>query len=254
MKHNKYKKTSKITKNNTSKITKNNTSKITKNNNIILSSNCTNNHIFAKKTSHIINKKFNQKDKINISVIITAKMNFKNKSYKQLTGYAKKKFRNQFKLFNIDKPCNIDYIDFSNKLNHNKAFNSINSSDIIWVVGGDTFYLWYYLKKYNIDKIIHNKIKKDNILYIGCCAGAIIAGETINPAYIERFFKKSKRYNLENTYKKKFWYNIKNKKTLKLIKNKDFLPHCNSSKNKKIQIYKNANKIYCLPEYKLYIK
>lgn len=248
MKHNKTSKIKKVIKKNISK------KNISKKNNIILASDCTKNPILAKETSYIINKKFYKKDEINISVIITAKMNFKNKSYKELTYYAKKKFKNQFKLFNIDKPYNIDYIDFSNKLNHGKGFKSLKSSDIIWVVGGDTFYLWYYLKKYNIDKIIRNRIKKDNILYIGCCAGAIIAGETINPAYIERFFKRSKRYNLENTYRKRYWYNLKNKKTLRLIKNKDFLPHCDSNKNKKIQLYKNPNKIYCLPEYKLYTK
>ena len=242
----KYNKTHKI-KNNLKKT------KIFKDN-IILASNCTKNTIFANKTSNIINHKFQNNNSINISVIITAKMNFKNKTYHQLTDNAKTKFNKQFKYFNIKKPYYIDFIDFSKKNNINKALNSIKNSDIIWVVGGDTFYLWYHLKKNNIDKIICDRIKKNNVLYIGCCAGAIIAGETINPAYIARFFKKSNKYKLNNTYKKKFWYKNNNVSSLKLKKNVDFLPHCNNKTTKKLQIYNNLNKLYCLPEYKIYTK
>ena len=230
----------------------NNTKKLNKkyNKNILLASDCTKNKILPKYLNKIINYKFKNLEHIKISVVITPKLGFKNRSYSYKKNRAIKKFKKQEKKLNIEKSYAIEYVDFSFKKNLDKCINSLKTSNIIWIVGGDTFYLWYHLKKNKIDKIINNRIKKNNVLYVGCCAGAIIAGETLNPTYIARLYKKSNKYNLKNIYKYDFWNNIKNKKTLKLAKNKDFLPHCKSKKSKQLNMYNNKTKMFCLPEYK----
>ena len=95
-----------------------------------------------------------------------------------------------------------------------------------------------------MDKLIYKRVKQDDVLYIGCCAGAILAGKSIYPVSISRLNSNSTKYYIKNLYKKNFW-NKKNSKSLKLI-NKDILPHC-SSKSKTIKI-KNK-KLRCLKEY-----
>ena len=232
-----------------------NTKKIDyKNKSVLLASNCTKNKKLPITLNKIIDSKFKNLEHIKICVIVTPRMGRKNKSYKFLKNQAINRFKKQEKLLHINKSYNVVFIDFSKKNNIDNCINHIKSSNIIWIVGGDTFFLWYHLKKTNIDKLICNRVKNKNALYVGCCAGAIIAGETLNPTYIARFYKKSKKYNLSNIYKNTHWNTIKNKKTFNFINNKDFLPHCKTKKSKVLNMYNNKTKMFCLPEYKPYIK
>ena len=43
-----------------------------------------------------------------------------------------------------------------------RFYKVYKSNSIIWVMGGDTFYLWYHLKKTGMDKLIYNRIKRCN--------------------------------------------------------------------------------------------
>tara|TARA_Y100000816_G_scaffold120239_1_gene84487 strand:+ start:936 stop:1640 length:705 start_codon:yes stop_codon:yes gene_type:complete len=226
-----------------------------KNKSVLLTSNCSKNKKLPIKLNKIIDSKFKNLQHIKICVILTARMGRKNKSYNFLKNNAINIFKKQEKLLHINKSYNVVFIDFSKKNNIDSCINHIKSSNIIWIVGGDTFFLWYHLKKTNIDKLICNRVKNNNVLYVGCCAGAIIAGKTLNPTYIARFYKKTKRYNLNNIYKSTYWNNsVKNKKTFNFIKNKDFLPHCKTKKSKVLNMYNNKTSMYCLPEYKPYTK
>lgn len=220
---------------------------ITKNTSIILASDCKKNEKIMQSIRKAIKLKFNKKEKENlkISIIMTARMGFRNKSKKILLNEAIKKCNEWKYAEKLKLPLEI--IDCSNKDNLKKFKKSINSSQIIWVMGGDTLYLWYYLKKTKMDKLIKDRIKNHNTLYIGCCAGSIIAGNSIYPTFASRFSKKTNKYYIKNTYKKKYWNNNDNQKTLNLIKGKDILPHCNS-RNKTFKL--KRKKIYCLPEYK----
>ncbi len=223
------------------------------NKSVILSSNCTINKKLPIELNKLIDNKFKKKESIKISVLITSKLNFK-KTYQNMRNKAIKLFKQQEKKLKINKDYKVEFIDCSHKNNLDKCINSIKNCDIIWVMGGDTFYLWYHIKKSNIDKLICSKINSNKAIYVGCCAGAIIAGETINPTYIARFYKKSKKYNLNYIYNKNFWNKIGNKKTLKFIKNKDIMPHCKTKKSKIMNLYNNKTKMFCLPEYKPLIK
>ena len=207
------------------------TSKL-RNKSVILTSNCTSNNVLAKNLNNIINNKFKEVDILKISVIVTAKYNKKNILEKELVKNAVKNFKLQEKKFKFNMPYEVTYIDCSKKKNLKKFEKNIKTTNIIWVIGGDTFFLWYHLKKTNMHKLICERVKSNKVIYIGCCAGAIIAGETLNPTYVARFFKKSRKYNLKNTYKNDYWLNNKNKKTFKFFKNKDFLPHCRTKKVK----------------------
>lgn len=57
----------------------------------------------------------------------------------------------------------------------------INNFDIIYMMGGNTFYLLDMIRKYNFDDSIRNFISKGK-MYIGSSAGSEILGSSIEPA------------------------------------------------------------------------
>jgi peptidase E len=143
----------------------------------------------------------------------------------------------------------LEFIDCSRKKNYEKFEKTIKKSKIIWVMGGDTLYLLYHLKKSGFINLLKKRIMNDNIIFVGCCAGAIISGKSINPVFIDRATRKKTKYYLKNTYKKKFWQKKNNIKCLNLVKNLDVVPHCDHRNKKKISTLKK-HKMYCLPERK----
>ena len=225
--------------------------KITKNTSVVLASDCKNNKKIMQSVRKAIKLKFNNinNEKLKISMIITARMGFRNKERNKILKDTIKKCNDWKYAEKLKIP--IELIDCSSKNNLKDFKKSIKTSQIIWVMGGDTLYLWYHLKKTKMDELIKDRIKNHNVLYVGCCAGSIIAGNSIYPTFASRFSKKTNKYYIKNTYKKKFWNNNDNQKTLNLIKGKDVLPHC-KSRNKTFKLKKK--KIYCLPEYKPLIK
>lgn len=54
----------------------------------------------------------------------------------------------------------------------------INNFDIIYMIGGNTFYLMDMIRKYNFDKVIKRAID-NGIIYIGSSAGSIILGDSV---------------------------------------------------------------------------
>ncbi len=67
--------------------------------------------------------------------------------------------------------------------NISKNINKNNFRDfgVIYVCGGNTYYILDRLRKIGFDKVIVNAVNK-NILYVGVSAGSIIAGESIEIA------------------------------------------------------------------------
>src|SRR5258708_26719260 len=53
--------------------------------------------------------------------------------------------------------------------------------DVIWVNGGNTFYLLHWAKKSGFMKVIHQLLEKGKV-YVGSSAGTILAGPTIEVA------------------------------------------------------------------------
>ena len=209
---------------------------------LILLSKCNYKFInFINKVKQLIKLKFKNNDKVKISLITTANYRSianKNKTRDEIDK-SLEKFKN--KLMNVLN-IEIELIDCSRKKNYYRFKKSIENNNIFWVIGGDTLYLMYYLKKYKFDKLIKERILNDKIIYIGCSAGSIIIGNTIDTSFIHRRYTNLKKYYQIKTFKKKYWKNNKSRKALNLINNYDILPHCKNNKTFKIK----NKKIKCL--------
>ena len=153
-----------------------------------------------------INKKFKNrnKDSLKIAVIATAKLNLYKKSRSR--EYLFKKSKTIANNYGKRLGISVTTIDCSDKKNIPKFKNEIESSDIILVLGGDTFYLMYHLKKSKMDRVLYNRVKNNNVIYVGCCSGSIIAGSTVFPTYIYRKYPHmAKKYTLNNIYRAKYF-------------------------------------------------
>ena len=214
---------------------------------IVLASNCRNNTLVFKQVKNLIKKKYPNLNNLKIAIIYTAQMGYRNKKRSILFNNTKK----MTKKWQYEKRLGLplEYIDCSRKHNLNKFKKYIKESKIIWVTGGDTLYLLYHLKKSGFFNILRNRILNDDIIFVGCCAGAIIAGKSILPVFIDRASRNKHKYYLKNTYKSTFWHKKKNIKGMNLINKLDILPHCNHNNNNRVFTHRN-NTIYCLPEKK----
>lgn len=79
--------------------------------------------------------------------------------------------------------------------NEDEISKVFSESDMIFVSGGNTFYLLQELKKSNADQLIIDEIKKGK-LYIGSSAGSIILSKDI--LYVDKMDDKVKATELEN--------------------------------------------------------
>lgn len=61
---------------------------------------------------------------------------------------------------------------------------ALQSSNFLWVTGGNTFYLNYYVQKTGFDALIKDALTRKNskFVYGGASAGAIITGPTLHGA------------------------------------------------------------------------
>lgn len=59
----------------------------------------------------------------------------------------------------------------------------LSRAECIWVSGGNTFYLWHWMKRSGVDALIKQRVRDDGIVYVGQSAGAIVAGESIRTAF-----------------------------------------------------------------------
>ena len=126
---------------------------------IILASKCRENKILSRTIKQTIKKKFKSLDNLKVSVIVTAKMGYRNKPRSVLLSDAikfceKNKFSRHF------NNLAFEYIDCSSQKNLKKFKASIKKNKIILVLGGDTFYLQYHLHKSKMDKLIKKRVYK----------------------------------------------------------------------------------------------
>ena len=73
----------------------------------------------------------------------------------------------------------IDLRDFEGAARKLSLVQALAPFDVIWLGGGNTYYLRWILKKTRADEIISGLIKQGKV-YGGGSAGAIVAGPTIN--------------------------------------------------------------------------
>ena len=225
---------------------------------LILSSKCSSefatsiNHKLINNIQEQIKKKFKDKNKksLKMAIVITPKLNLykKSRSREYLLKKSKIIARNYGKRLNITTTA----IDCSDKKNIPKFKNEVETSDIIVVLGGDTFYLMYHLKKSKMEHVLYNRVKNNNVIYVGCCSGSIITGSSIFPTYIyRRYPHMAKKYTMNNMYRAKYFMTKKNQRALNFIKNHDVLTYCHSDKiknktKKKIINLNKSKRFLCL--------
>ena len=72
---------------------------------------------------------------------------------------------------------NIEIADLDSRISYRK----ISSSDVIYVIGGNTFYLLHKMKESGFDKVIR-KFVREGGAYVGVSAGSYVACPTIEAA------------------------------------------------------------------------
>lgn len=72
----------------------------------------------------------------------------------------------------------IDLRDYATNIKKEPLMYALKNNDVIWIGGGNVYYLRWIMAKTNADVIIRRLIRGGTI-YAGTSAGAIIAGPTI---------------------------------------------------------------------------
>jgi len=75
---------------------------------------------------------------------------------------------------------NIEELDLKNKT-QKELSSALNDKDIIFVNGGNTFYLLYWIRKSGFGRMIYNLLDEGKV-YIGVSAGSYVACPTIEAA------------------------------------------------------------------------
>lgn len=79
-----------------------------------------------------------------------------------------------------DMGFNIEEFDIEGKTEQ-QLFEILKLKDIIYVEGGNTFYLMKAMQACHFEKVLR-KLLKEGIVYIGASAGSVVAGRTIQTA------------------------------------------------------------------------
>lgn len=77
----------------------------------------------------------------------------------------------------ITSIVDVDLKDYKEE----KLYEKLKQFDVIWVNGGNTFNLLYWVKKSGFDTVI-KRLLKENKTYVGLSAGSILACPTIETA------------------------------------------------------------------------
>lgn len=71
----------------------------------------------------------------------------------------------------------IDIVELES-FGYQDIYSKINKADILWMAGGMTGYLLYWIRRVELDKKISEILK--NIIYVGSSAGSMICSKTQN--------------------------------------------------------------------------
>jgi peptidase E len=85
--------------------------------------------------------------------------------------------KNDYQIMKEEMGFNVEEVDIEGK-NESQVTKALELKDIIFVEGGNTFYLLKAMRKCNFERVIRKLLKKGKV-YIGVSAGSIVAGRTI---------------------------------------------------------------------------
>ena len=75
----------------------------------------------------------------------------------------------------------VDLFDFTTRSKNFDFVSYFSEYDIVFIGGGNVFYLSYFMMKYGLYDVLNNLINDNSIVYSGGSAGAVILSETIEP-------------------------------------------------------------------------
>ena len=79
----------------------------------------------------------------------------------------------------VDMGMDVEDVDLKGK-NTDELYSSLKTKDIIFVSGGNSFYLLYYVNQSGFNKII-DRLLNEGKIYIGSSAGSVLVGPTVEP-------------------------------------------------------------------------
>lgn len=94
--------------------------------------------------------------------------------------YEDKWFMEKDKEFINEIGMQIQEIDLKNE-NKNSLLSKLSNIDVIYLSGGNTFYLLNWIRKSGFDQII-NQLLEEGKIYVGSSAGSMVAGIDIESA------------------------------------------------------------------------
>jgi dipeptidase E len=99
------------------------------------------------------------------------------------TASEPKRERGELKWQNIDRDAGFDIFDYTiTGKNEQQLAEDLKEVDVIYVSGGNSFYLLEKAKESGFENVVKNLLLRGKI-YIGTSAGSIIAGPDIYPTY-----------------------------------------------------------------------
>ena len=93
---------------------------------------------------------------------------------------AKKKGR----VIASDLGVEVECVDCA-RLQGDELRAAIGDAACIWVTGGNTFFLWQHMRRSGLDALVRERVAA-GALYVGCSAGAIVAGRSLRTAVRQR--------------------------------------------------------------------
>ncbi len=132
--------------------------------------------------------------------------------------------------------CDVDIVDLA-QLTKKEWQERIEPSDVIFVGGGSTFYLSYWMQKSGFFEVLSELLKTK--VYVGISAGSIIMGHSmrITTEALEKFGMMT-----DDEYESLGPKGRSSSKTLRFV-NFNLRPHLNSKQNRKVRSEQFITKI-----------
>ena len=93
----------------------------------------------------------------------------------------------------------------------------VGDAHCLWVTGGNTFFLWQHMRASGLDALIRRRLAA-GALYVGCSAGAIVAGQSVSTALW-------KGWDDPGAAAETDWSDPANLQGLALVQDCSFFPH-----------------------------
>lgn len=122
-----------------------------------------------------------------IAMLVTAAMVSSNEDSKRSPGDrrrrrwadARKKGRELEARLGVPVEC----IDCARPETIADAERALERAGCIWVSGGNTFFLWHWMRESGVSSLIQRRVLAEGALYVGTSAGSIVAGHSVGTAF-----------------------------------------------------------------------